>query len=95
MCGSGSGIISKTIVYPLDVIKKRFEVHRFKIARLQFGVTRSYTGLASCLWQIVDEEGVRGLYKGYVAGVIKAGLVAGVNFLVYEEVCELLSSSRR
>ncbi|XP_071130456.1 mitochondrial thiamine pyrophosphate carrier-like [Mytilus edulis] len=91
VCGSSAGAIAKTIIYPLDVIKKRLEIQGFEKARKGFGAVRHYNGLWDCMITIMKEEGsVRGLYKGLSPGLIKGGLAAGANYLVYDQVCYLL-----
>ncbi|KAL8587471.1 hypothetical protein ACOMHN_062204 [Nucella lapillus] len=89
ICGTASGLVSKVVIYPLDVVKKRLQVQGFESARVKFGATQQYSGMVSCLVQMARQEGVRGLYKGLTPGVLKAGLVAGCNFSVYEQTCRL------
>ena len=81
-------------IYPLDIVKKRLQVQGFESARARFGATKQYSGLTSCLVRIGKEEGVRGLYKGLSPGLLKAGIVAGINFSVYEQVCYLFHQYR-
>ncbi|PVD37630.1 hypothetical protein C0Q70_00227 [Pomacea canaliculata] len=60
VCGTGSGLLSKLFIYPMDVVKKRLQIQGFESARQGFGATRQYSGMISCLLQISSEEGVRG-----------------------------------
>ncbi|CAL1530849.1 unnamed protein product [Lymnaea stagnalis] len=93
ICGSGSGAIAKLLVYPLDVIKKRLQIQGFEEARKKFGAVRHYKGPIHCLVVSVQNEGVLSLYKGLYPSLIKAGVVAGINFCVYENVCRIIALS--
>ncbi|XP_059168962.1 mitochondrial thiamine pyrophosphate carrier-like isoform X2 [Physella acuta] len=90
VCGSGSGALSKLMIYPLDVVKKRLQVQGFEEARKFFGVVRNYNGLIHCVILSIQEEGIRSLFKGLYPSLLKAALVSGINFCVYENVCRLL-----
>lgn len=92
ICGSGSGVISKLIVYPLDVIKKRLQIQGFEEARHSFGAIRRYTGPVNCMMCIFREEGTRGFFKGLGPSLVKSGAVAGLNFTIYELVRNALIS---
>lgn len=41
ICGSGAGMISKTMTYPCDLFKKRLQVGGFEKARVHFGKVSS------------------------------------------------------
>ncbi|GAA6229573.1 mitochondrial thiamine pyrophosphate carrier [Lates japonicus] len=84
ICGSGAGMISKTITYPFDLFKKRLQVGGFEEARAHFGQVRSYRGLVDCMAQIAKEEGVRGFFKGLSPSLLKAALSTGFTFFWYE-----------
>ncbi|XP_040013978.1 mitochondrial thiamine pyrophosphate carrier [Xiphias gladius] len=84
VCGSGAGMISKTITYPFDLFKKRLQVGGFEAARLRFGQVRSYSGLVDCMVQIAKEEGARGFFKGLSPSLVKAALSTGFTFFWYE-----------
>lgn len=91
ICGSGAGVLSKIIIYPLDVVKKRLQVQGFDKARAEFGGVRHYLGMRHCLYTIAREEGIiRGFYKGLTPSLWKAALVSGSSFYVYEKVCQVL-----
>nr|XP_020472077.1 mitochondrial thiamine pyrophosphate carrier [Monopterus albus]XP_020472078.1 mitochondrial thiamine pyrophosphate carrier [Monopterus albus] len=84
VCGSGAGMISKTITYPFDLFKKRLQVGGFGAARVHFGQVRNYKGLVDCMVQIAEEEGVRGFFKGLSPSLVKAALSTGFTFFWYE-----------
>eukprot|EP00794_Sanderia_malayensis_P016173 gene16173-17797_t len=71
LCGAMSGIISKLLLIPFDVVKKRLQIQGFEGARQQFGKVRVYNGMANCFVRIVADEGVAGLFKGSSASVLK------------------------
>ncbi|XP_033945343.1 mitochondrial thiamine pyrophosphate carrier [Pseudochaenichthys georgianus] len=84
VCGSGAGMISKTLTYPFDLFKKRLQVGGFEAARAHFGQVRSYRGLVDCAVQIAKDEGVRGFFKGLSPSLVKAALSTGFTFFWYE-----------
>ncbi|CAN9505900.1 unnamed protein product [Ophioblennius macclurei] len=84
VCGSGAGMISKTITYPFDLFKKRLQVGGFEAARIHFGQVRSYKGPIDCAVQIAKEEGLRGFFKGLFPSMVKAALSTGFIFFWYE-----------
>ncbi|XP_029914047.1 mitochondrial thiamine pyrophosphate carrier [Myripristis murdjan] len=84
VCGSGAGVISKTVTYPFDLFKKRLQVGGFEEARLHFGQVRRYKGLVDCVVQIAKEEGFRGYFKGLSPSILKAALSTGFTFFWYE-----------
>ncbi|XP_028267752.1 mitochondrial thiamine pyrophosphate carrier [Parambassis ranga] len=84
VCGSGAGMISKTLTYPFDLFKKRLQVGGFEAARMQFGQVRNYQGLMDCVVQIAKEEGGKGFFKGLSPSLLKAALSTGFTFFWYE-----------
>lgn len=86
VCGSVSGVASKICVYPLDVVKKRLQVQGFEYGQAHMRSTGRNLGLVSCLVSVGRKEGLSGLYKGLAPGLVKAGVVAGVNFCTYEQI---------
>ncbi|XP_061031128.1 mitochondrial thiamine pyrophosphate carrier isoform X7 [Eubalaena glacialis] len=89
LCGSGAGVISKTLTYPLDLFKKRLQVGGFEQARASFGQVRSYKGLLDCARQVLREEGAQGCFKGLAPSLLKAALSTGFVFFWYELFCNL------
>ncbi|XP_064477864.1 mitochondrial thiamine pyrophosphate carrier-like [Ornithodoros turicata] len=88
VCGALSGIVSKTLVYPLDLVKKRLQVQGFAVRDSRtFG---SYTGFLHCVHAIFVKEGFLGYFKGYLPSVLKATATTACHFAFYEAACELL-----
>ncbi|KAM4535349.1 mitochondrial thiamine pyrophosphate carrier [Fundulus diaphanus] len=92
ICGSGAGMISKTLTYPFDLFKKRLQVGGFEEARAHFGEVRTYRGLIDCAVQIAREEGVRGFFKGLSPSLLKAALSTGFTFFWYEFFLNVISN---
>ena len=94
--GALAGCLSKTVVYPLDVVKKRFQIVGFEEARRHFGRlpprSNCLWGLvtANCLWRIYSMEGFKGLFKGWVPAVLKAGVTTALTFTFFEMYRSLL-----
>lgn len=85
--GSLAGIVSKTGVFPLDVVRKRLQAqgpHRTKYAVPGIPEYSSRVSVFSCMRTIVKTEGVLALYKGLFPGLLKAGPASAVNFAVFE-----------
>jgi solute carrier family 25 (mitochondrial thiamine pyrophosphate transporter), member 19 len=65
MCGFLAGAASKTIVYPLDVVKKRLQIQGFEEGRLSFGRFVRISGFRHALLETYRMEGIGGFFKGY------------------------------
>ncbi|XP_059764077.1 mitochondrial thiamine pyrophosphate carrier isoform X5 [Balaenoptera ricei] len=95
LCGSGAGVISKTLTYPMDLFKKRLQVGGFEQARASFGQVRSYKGLLDCARQVLREEGAQGCFKGLAPSLLKAALSTGFVFFWYELFCNLFHHMKK
>jgi solute carrier family 25 thiamine pyrophosphate transporter 19 len=86
--GAISGTVSKLCVYPLDLAKKRLQMQGVQISEKQarFGIARvpAYRNLAHCLVSICRSEGLPGLFRGVLPGLIKAAPASGASFLAYD-----------
>nr|XP_035944596.1 mitochondrial thiamine pyrophosphate carrier isoform X1 [Halichoerus grypus] len=95
LCGSGAGVLSKTLTYPLDLFKKRLQVGGFERARVTFGQVRSYRGLLDCAQQVLQDEGPTGLFKGLSPSLLKAALSTGFVFFWYELFCSFFHPMKK
>lgn len=86
LAGIFSGIIAKSCIYPLDLVKKRLQIQKFQDSRTTFGKNISTSGMLDCLKKTFVEERFTGLYKGWAPAVIKSGAMSGLFFFFYEEI---------
>jgi solute carrier family 25 thiamine pyrophosphate transporter 19 len=94
--GGGAGFLTKALLYPLDITKKRLQMQglaRVEVTRC--GETVQYKGLIDCLRKIVKYEGITsGLYKGFVPTTIKAIVSTSAVFVAYEHVSQWAISTQ-
>mmetsp|Transcript_29400 Transcript_29400/g.74983 ORF Transcript_29400/g.74983 Transcript_29400/m.74983 type:complete len:340 (-) Transcript_29400:1094-2113(-) len=76
MAGAGAGIVAMSATYPLDMVRGRLTV--------QEGTASQYKGIVHATQVIIQEEGARALYKGWLPSVIGVVPYVGLNFAVYE-----------
>lgn len=77
ICGGLAGVLSWTLILPLDVVK----------SRIQADVKGNlYTGFWDCVKKSVNEEGLNVLFRGYTTVATRAFLVNAVTLLTYVEL---------
>eukprot|EP00026_Physarum_polycephalum_P013593 Phypoly_transcript_14010.p1 GENE.Phypoly_transcript_14010~~Phypoly_transcript_14010.p1 ORF type:complete len:303 (-),score=26.70 Phypoly_transcript_14010:18-926(-) len=79
LSGGLGGVAYWSVFYPADVAKSRIQTMDKQI------------GFFTCLKQIYQTEGRRGLYRGYIPTVIRAFPANAVMFSSYEMISRLLS----
>ncbi|KAJ1983921.1 mitochondrial thiamine pyrophosphate transporter [Dimargaris verticillata] len=90
ICGGLAGVVSKTGVFPLDLVRKRMQVQG--PSRKYFGhdaVPQYQTSITQTIRQIVKHEGVLGLYRGIVPGLIKSAPASAATFFIYGQMKRL------
>ncbi|KAJ9076936.1 hypothetical protein DSO57_1021519 [Entomophthora muscae] len=78
-CGAMAGTIAQTFTYPLDVLRRRMQVNG-----LSDMLGYKYRNTLHAATEIVNREGVRGLYKGMIPNYLKVAPAIGVSFYTYE-----------
>lgn len=96
LCGLFAGALSKGATHPLDVVKKRFQVSGLpRPSNYGLGIReQQYRDMLHCIRNIAQNEGIRGLYKGYFISVFKAAPAAAITFTVYKETMSILITLR-
>lgn len=95
LCGSMSGFVGKTVVYPLDTIRKRLQIQGFEEGRKSLGATTKYSNMRHCIVTMYRQEnGLKAFYKGYIPGMAKAFISSGLYFSLFELFKHLLVEGR-
>ncbi|KAF4675881.1 RNA polymerase II [Perkinsus chesapeaki] len=76
LCGAMAGTTASTIIFPLDLIRRR----------QQMCVGMAAPSFIAVAKEIIAKESIRGLYRGLVPELIKVIPAVGINFYVYELV---------
>lgn len=86
LAGAASGFLAGVIVCPLDVVKTRLQAQGagFKERSKLTPTVRKYSGFVGAFRTILNEEGVRGLYRGLVPITIGYLPTWTIYFTVYE-----------
>lgn len=82
LCGGVAGTVAKSIVAPFDRVKIHFQIQN---PRLQT-YSGKLLGVFRALHIIYHESGLRGLFRGHSAMVIRIFPYAAINFYSYERI---------
>ncbi|KAI4154352.1 MAG: hypothetical protein LQ341_000375 [Variospora aurantia] len=88
--GIVSGVLAKTGVFPLDLIRKRLQVQGPTRSRYVGGSIPVYKGVWVTGQTIIRNEGWKGLYRGLGISLIKSAPASAVTMWTYEHVLKLL-----
>ncbi|KAF0698606.1 Aste57867_10763 [Aphanomyces stellatus] len=77
--GAVAGVVSVIVTYPLDFIRARMTVQ----GNL---TTQQYNGIFHALQVTIQQEGVKGLYRGMAPTVVGIAPYVGLNFMVFESL---------
>jgi len=76
LAGGVAGSVATLITHPLDVVKVRMVVVPLK--------SQAYNGIVHGLEKILEQEGVRGLYRGLIPSVIGGFVFGGMMFTLWD-----------
>jgi solute carrier family 25 folate transporter 32 len=77
IAGFTAGFISSSVLYPLEVVKSRFQVGKHS--------SFSYRNTFNALSTIYSQQGIKELYRGFPAGLAGSSLSWGLYFWLYNE----------
>ena len=77
VAGTTAGLVSTALLYPLDLIKVRYQVN-------ELSTLKAPQRLRGAFIAVVRNEGWRGLYQGLPAAMYGSGLSWGGDFFFYE-----------
>ncbi|ETI20800.1 hypothetical protein G647_07142 [Cladophialophora carrionii CBS 160.54] len=80
--GGLAGCAAKTVVGPLDRVKILFQASNPQFAKY----TGSWFGVVTAMRDINRQDGLRGLFRGHSATLLRVFPYAGIKFLAYEQI---------
>ncbi|ODQ77579.1 hypothetical protein BABINDRAFT_163314 [Babjeviella inositovora NRRL Y-12698] len=82
LSGAVAGGVAQTLIYPFDLLRRRFQVQGMCKGQLGY----EYTSVMHALVSIFKKEGFFGAYKGLTANLYKVVPSMAVSWLVYDEI---------
>ncbi|KAF2401555.1 mitochondrial carrier [Trichodelitschia bisporula] len=82
VAGGLAGCVAKTVVGPLDRVKILFQTSNPEFAKY----TGKWSGVAVAMRSIYGQDGLRGLFRGHSATLLRIFPYAGIKFLAYEQI---------
>ncbi|MCJ1438060.1 hypothetical protein MMC27_007447 [Xylographa pallens] len=86
LAGGLAGCAAKTVVAPLDRVKILFQASNPQFAKY----TGSWFGVVTAMRDINQQDGLRGLYRGHSATLLRIFPYAAIKFLAYEQIRSVL-----
>ena len=90
IAGGLAGCAAKTVVGPLDRVKILFQASNPHFAKY----TGSWFGVFTAMKDINKNDGLRGLFRGHSATLLRVFPYAGIKFLAYEQIRHVIIPSK-
>ena len=89
--GAASGFLSKTIVYPFDLVRKRLQMEGATTTSVRAESSKMIRqSWLSTIQHVAKQEGIKSLYKGLAPSLLKVAPANAVTFMVFEETKDAL-----
>ena len=85
LCGAASGILATCVTFPMDTVRRRMQIQSLHVPAVERLNAQQH------FFQIVQKEGLAGMYRGLTPELLKVVPMVGTMFLVYEWTKELLN----
>jgi solute carrier family 25 carnitine/acylcarnitine transporter 20/29 len=85
--GALSGYCLWTVIYPIDVIKSKLQTDNLDPLK------RSFSSSMDCFKKTLANDGIAGLYRGFLPCMLRAGPVNAATFLAYEVTMNYIARS--
>jgi hypothetical protein len=97
LAGGGCSVVAWALVFPLDVIKSRVQsggAYRLEGTGVGTKVRYSQETLSTfrCASEIMREQGPKGFYAGFQAGIARTVVANGVAMVIYDLVQKALTT---
>ena len=94
VAGAVSGVISKTLMMPVDTVRKRLQIQGSPYRAYVLCNLPVYSGLLDCCAGILRGEGPRGFFNGLSLALLKSLPSTMTTFVVYGLLSRIGSSSQ-
>ena len=84
LCGAASGCLATGITFPMDTIRRRMQIQNLHVDEAHRLSSRQQ------FLKLVNQEGLKSLYRGLTPEMLKVIPMVGTMFLVYEWSKEML-----
>ncbi|KAF2132485.1 mitochondrial carrier [Dothidotthia symphoricarpi CBS 119687] len=88
--GGIAGCVAKTSVAPLDRVRILFQTSNPQFTKY----TKSWVGFAQALRDIYGRDGMKGIFRGHSATLLKIYPYAAINFVAHEQYRALIICSK-
>ena len=82
--GATSGAISATVVYPINVLRTRLQAQGTVLHK------PTYTGIMDVTKKTLQNEGIKGFFRGVTPNLLKVAPAVSISYVVYENSKALL-----
>lgn len=81
--GCVAGLVSKTLLMPLDVVRKRLQIQGTAYNTYVIRDLQVYSGFSDCVKRIYHREGLRGFFNGLSFALLKSVPSTATTLLIY------------